>query len=78
MFIKKFTYTQEYVTSPSEINYKDLLYPLKSPPFQLTNNQYSMQCSLHQGGAWRTQDVEVGSKTQHQWTKVQRSPDCSP
>lgn len=40
MFIKKFTYTQEYVTSPSEINYEDLLYPLKSPPFQLTKNQY--------------------------------------
>lgn len=35
-----------------------------------------MQCSLHQGGAWRTQGSEVDSKTQHQWTKVQISPGC--
>lgn len=77
MFIKKFTYTQEYVTSPSEINYEDLLYSLKSPPFQLTKNQYCINVvsTKERPGEHR---VEVGSKTQHQWTKVQSSPDCSP
>lgn len=58
-------------TSPSEINYKDPLHPP-----EITSLQYSMQCSLRQGGAWRTQGAEVDSKTQHQWTKVQSSPDC--